>query len=404
MSNSVKIPNFNAFTALGDPGCDGLGAEIMTIFGGGLNAAAADSDFSLILGDIVPYGSERFYKSVRNFIRTTAAHEVYALKGNHDKEFYNEYFGDPEYTLCDDNTAIVVLDNSSREFTPNGLELLEKSLTEHKDKNIILAMHIPPPNSVCLNSLGESEWAKITRLFEKTGKSPCYLLCGHVHSYFEADVFGIKLIASGGGGAREEDIEGVSRSGYHRVRFFYDDGNLLYEKLPIRTKPVNYDDKDISENLLKSFTNECVAHIKYKIYAEDALRRGLPNLSKLLSALAESEYYHARNFLYAHGENFEPAAYLKDSLTSETDEAERVYPKLLKLARERNAGLAEYAYSDALAAEKGHRILLENALESGDIEPMSYYTCTSCGKTFTAQGGEKAETCPVCGAPCDKIK
>ncbi|GHU74866.1 hypothetical protein FACS1894188_04470 [Clostridia bacterium] len=89
MPTLVKIPNFNAFTALGDPGCDGLGAEIMTIFSNGLSDANNDSDFSLILGDIVPYGSERFYKSVSGFIKTTAKHNVYALKGNHDKEFYN---------------------------------------------------------------------------------------------------------------------------------------------------------------------------------------------------------------------------------------------------------------------------------------------------------------------------
>ncbi|GHU74864.1 hypothetical protein FACS1894188_04460 [Clostridia bacterium] len=255
-----------------------------------------------------------------------------------------------------------MLDNSTREFTLVGLELLERSLTEHKDKHIVIAMHIPPPNSVCLNSVSESEWEKIIQIFEAAAKKPDYLLCGHVHSYFETDIDGIKLIASGGSGAREEDVEGISRSGYHRVRFYYEGENLLYEKLLIRIKSVNVDDTDVNESLLESFTNECVASVKYRIYADDAARCGLTELSKLLYALAESEYYHARNFLYAHGESFEPISYLKNSITSEMDEAENVYPNLLRLSQERNVGLAEYAYSDALVAEKGHRILLEKAL------------------------------------------
>ena len=54
----IKIGPINGFSFIGDPGCSGLGVEIMSIF----NAALHESkdDFILVGGDIVPNGTNRF--------------------------------------------------------------------------------------------------------------------------------------------------------------------------------------------------------------------------------------------------------------------------------------------------------------------------------------------------------
>ncbi|MDR1973018.1 MAG: hypothetical protein LBQ46_13985 [Treponema sp.] len=44
----LEVADFRSFSVLGDPGCDGLGAEIMAIFADLLSEAAA-TDFTLIL-------------------------------------------------------------------------------------------------------------------------------------------------------------------------------------------------------------------------------------------------------------------------------------------------------------------------------------------------------------------
>jgi rubrerythrin len=56
-------------------------------------------------------------------------------------------------------------------------------------------------------------------------------------------------------------------------------------------------------------------------------------------------------------------------------------------------------------AEKVHLKLFQDAYESlktqNDIAGETYYTCSSCGHTFT--GSSHPKNCPVCGAPADKI-
>jgi len=76
---------------MGDPGCDGLGAEIMTTFAKGLTATR--SDFAVILGDIVAISEEILYQRMVEFINTIAPYPAYLLCGNHDADHYEKYFG-----------------------------------------------------------------------------------------------------------------------------------------------------------------------------------------------------------------------------------------------------------------------------------------------------------------------
>lgn len=136
---------------MGDPGCDGLGAEIMTTFAKGLTVKR--SDFAVILGDIVPIGYEIVYRSMTEFINTIAPYPVYSLCGNHDTNFYDKYFGLRNYLLVNDRTLLIILDNSKRKFEDNTLTFLRESLKNYSRNNILLLFHIPPPNSISPNAV-----------------------------------------------------------------------------------------------------------------------------------------------------------------------------------------------------------------------------------------------------------
>ena len=93
----VFVENIEQFNVLGDPGCDGLGAATMSVFAKGLTALTPN--FSLIVGDIVPTGENCYYENINEFINTISKVPVYMLKGNHDTNFYEEYYGSSNYVI-----------------------------------------------------------------------------------------------------------------------------------------------------------------------------------------------------------------------------------------------------------------------------------------------------------------
>jgi rubrerythrin len=403
----IEVDGFQSFSVLGDPGCDGLGAEIMAVFAD-LLFEASGTDFTLVLGDVVPFGSKVFYDNVVELINVTAKTPVFVLRGNHDTNFYADHFGNADYAVADSRTLIIVLDNSERALRPETIAFLQKTLEDYRRPNVVLAMHIPPPNAVSGNSLSSGEWEKASSVLEPYRRSIRFILSGHVHSYFEDEIDGVKLIGSGGGGARIEEVPGVSPPYYHRVRFFYNDEECLdykREELTLESGGGRLWDEKIQALLSESFVRECTAHVRYRLYAEDAGRRGLPNLAGLFRAAAEAEYYHARNFHYVSQGLKKPEDVLAGVIKDERYEVNEFYKNGLEQAREKRTGLPVYAFTDALEAEKVHAALFEKALESlrqgRDIEAAGYYTCSSCGNTFSAKAHPK--NCPVCGAPEDKI-
>ncbi|MDR2181070.1 MAG: metallophosphoesterase [Treponema sp.] len=416
----IEVPDFKSFAVIGDPGCDGLGAEIMQIFAE-LLAMASTGDFTLVLGDVVPSGAKPFYQSVKALMNSLAQNPLFVLRGNHDTNFYDGSFGFADYAIADSRTLLVALDDSERKISTASAAFLRETLEQHARANIVLAMHIPPPNRVSENAISAGEWKKLVHILAPHKEKFKYILCGHVHSYFEDTIDGARLIASGGGGARIEDVEGVSAPYYHLVRFFYDEGGTLCfqrEELvggmnDVRNEPDGGSGPGASFSAsaemrglpAASFTGECMAHVRYRLYAEKADRQGFPHLAKLFRAAAESEFYHARNFFYTSESIKELSEAVAESITNERHEVEKLYRGGLDRAQAVGAGLAAYAFTDALEAEKIHQGLFEKALSAitagRDIPESNYWTCGSCGYTFSSAC--HPGICPVCGAPFDKI-
>ncbi|MDR2184115.1 MAG: metallophosphoesterase [Treponema sp.] len=406
----IPIDDFNSFTVLGDPGCDGLGAEIVSVFARGLRETSGippgKGDFQLILGDIVPFGSKVFYANMAELVNAAADKPVFVICGNHDTDYYDGSFGLKDYALADSRTLIAALDNSRRIISAHSLEVLSQALERYRRPNIILTMHIPPPNGVSGNTIPPEEWKKLSAVLAPCRDRLRYIICGHLHSYFEDELEGTKLIVSGGAGARIEEEPGIRAPYNHVVDFFYDErGVLSHKKRDIPPGQEDYDDPKMKTLLFNAFSQECMAHVRYKLYAEDAEKRGMKNTARLFRAAADSEWYHAKNFYYTMPGMKEPLPALKESAEKERHEVEEIYGECLDYARERGLGLPAYAFTDALMAEKVHLRLFRQAggqLETEeDIAGGPYYTCSSCGYTFS--GTERPKNCPVCGAPADKI-
>lgn len=403
------IDKVSSFTILGDPGCDGLGVEIMTTFSKAMNCT--HSDFKIILGDLVPFGLEEFYQHIYGIINNISKNPVYTLCGNHDTDYYGTYFGLKNYILVNDDLLIVILDNSKRIFEAETLHFLDESLKEYQRKNTLILFHIPPPNSFTPNSMKIEEWQKLKAVMDPYRANIKYILSGHVHSYFQDDLDGYKIIVSAGGGARLEffgRLPDKNSSFHHVLRFYFDkDSELQYKYVSLAD--VSYDreikNERIQKYLNEAFKNESMAHIRYQFFADDAHEKGFIGIEKLFRALSKSAFYHAKNYfsilnkLQGIGHN------LKTSRAIEKSDMEELYSKYLPYSIKAHLPLAQYAFGETYGAKKNYSGLLPEAIKAynkgEDIESATYYVCTSCGNT--GRLGNELEHCPICGAPPDKI-
>ena len=401
----LSVPTLSSFTVLGDPGCDGLGAEVLSLYARGL--ANAQGGFIMVAGDLVPEGFESFYRQTDALIERTAPVPVYVLRGNHDTGAYSAHYGLSAYAVHDESTLLVVLDNSPGTFTPDSLALLERAAGTIPCQHLILAMHIPPPNRFSPRTVPMDEWEKVRAVLKRTGTADKlrYTIAGHVHSYFEDTLDGGITIVTGGAGARIAPVDGVEAPYHHCVEFRLDSTGWTHQKINLTfAKVPPLADQKLADLLQDAYTSECMTMVRYLILAEDAERRELPNLAALYRAIAHAEFYHARSHFYTGSFMREPLKALRNCITKESDEVTNLYPTAKNYAESVGSGLAAATFEDALRAEQVHLELLtraQSALEQGqDIEEIPYFTCTSCGATFF---GEKPPYCNVCGAPPDKI-
>lgn len=400
----IEIKHFDTIHLLGDPGCDGLGAEIMSIFGRSLKAPGAS--FKLVLGDLVPTGTEKLYESVTKFISQTSPLPVYTLCGNHDTEHYEQYFGLRNYALYNHKVLFLVLDNSSRNFSEATLTFAANELRKHKEKHIVIFFHIPPPNDKWSNHMSLGAWQPFSTVVASSGAKISYYICGHVHNYFEDRVDGIPLIVSGGAGARLEPIGNAEKkefSQHHIVALDFDEKHgITHRFIPLTEicADCNIDDISLRDNLNIAFGGEAKAHFMYRYYAEQLSAKGEEKLAHLFRALSDAEYYHAKNHFSLLEKALGTKELAENALDGEQYEVKEMYPFFLNTAIESGDGLSYYAMLDALEAEKIHSQLLIDYLKNGRV-PETFSTCTSCGQTFANQ---KVQRCPICGAPADKIK
>lgn len=397
----LRLENVHSIGVIGDPGCEGLGTYNMKIYAGALEESGKD-DITLVVGDLVPIGTNHYYQVIQDMTETLAQNPVYSLRGNHDTGEYTDYFGEKNYALLAEHFAVVVLDNALRTFEEEGLALLSDVLAMEEVEQVIVAFHIPVPNHFILNCVSEDEFSRLRKAYGPWKEKVKYLLCGHVHSRFIDVVDGIPLICTGGGGAMIEDVSKEIRAcdvEHHIVHFYEKDGVLDYRIANISEDCYGRESEHgiLGEKLKDAVQGELTAHFKYLMFADRAERRGLGQISNLFRALASSEYHHARNF-YSILER--PAAFMESVRTyipGEEFEYKHLYQMIASYAQEHQSPLTEQAYKGASAAEKVHATLLKQAEDVHGFREKAIYVCPICGYVMTEDS--VTERCPVCGGP-----
>lgn len=397
----VYLPGLRTFGAIGDPGCEGLGTYNMKVYAGALEESAKD-DITLILGDMVPAGNDRYYETFNALTEELAGNRVYVLRGNHDTGAYTAHYGKHNYAILSDDFAVIVLDNAMRTFEAEGLELAARVLARDDVQQAVITFHIPLPNHFIPNSVSSAEFDRLKAAYAPWKDKVKYLLCGHVHSRFVDTVDGIPMICTGGGGAMIEDVSAEIRAGdvnHHMVHFYLEDGRLTYAFTDLPEDCYRTEQKDpiLRERLEETVKGELMAHLKYLMFADRARRRGLDAAANLFQALADSEYFHARNFYSV----LERPAVFKDAasrfIPGEQFEFEKLYPMMTAYADENKRPLTAQAYTGAAAAEKIHAKLLAEAEEIEQFSRERIYVCPICGYVMTED--KLPERCPVCGGP-----
>ena len=402
----VRLKNVHSMGVIGDPGCEGLGTYNLQVYAGALEESSRD-DITLIVGDLVPTGTDHHYRTIQDLTEVLAGNPVYCLRGNHDTGAYSDYFGLKNYALLTDDFAVIVLDNAVRSFEEEGLSLLRQVLSMEEVEQAVIAFHIPVPNHFIQNCVSEEEFGRLKDAYGPWKNKVKYLLCGHVHSRFVDRVDGIDLICTGGGGAMIEDVSKDIRAcdvEHHIVHFYEKDGILQYRIANLAENCYSREREDavLRQKLTQSVQGELWAQFQYLMFADRAKRRGFHRIANLFTALAASEYYHARNF-YSVMERPAPFADAVATYVPEEEfEYQYMYKMLLEYAKEHRSPLAKQAYAGAMEAEKEHAALLEQAANVEKFAEEKIYVCPVCGYLMTEESAK--ERCPVCGGPSQQFE
>ncbi|HET6170016.1 MAG TPA: ferritin family protein [Terracidiphilus sp.] len=169
------------------------------------------------------------------------------------------------------------------------------------------------------------------------------------------------------------------------------------------------------ENLRSAFENECTARARYTAFADAADGERWHGIASLFRVAARAESVHAANhgrILHQLGGSTEftpPPAEIgatidnvRAALAGELFEVDTMYPAFLAHAREARDVAVVRAFTWALAAEKTHARLFNEAVALLELDledswatmERDFFVCPVCG--YTSENPYEAETCPAC--------
>lgn len=151
----------------------------------------------------------------------------------------------------------------------------------------------------------------------------------------------------------------------------------------------------IKDNLRFAFAGESQANRKYLAFAKKAEAEGYKAAARMFKAAAEAETFHAHAHLDAMEGVSSTEDNLKESLSGETFEFEKMYPPYLDEAKKFKHNKAIRSFSLAMQAEKVHADLFQELLNNLSKDDNSiYYLCPICGYI---EKNTTPEACPICG-------
>ena len=171
-------------------------------------------------------------------------------------------------------------------------------------------------------------------------------------------------------------------------------------------------------HLRSAYGGECMARVRYLVWADKAEADGFANAARLFRGIAFAEQVHATNhfreladerggFLGASMAEYGiggTSENLQGAIDGENFEVNEMYPVYLETAKMQKERGALKSFHYALSTEKIHATMFQSAKESvdGGADPAlgPVQVCNVCGWTGE---GEIPEKCPLCGASRDQF-
>ena len=178
-------------------------------------------DFFVHVGDIVMFGTEEAYQEAIELMEKFPV-PVYLLLGNHDGstgydsgyKYFRQYFGKTNYSFSYNNDLFLMLDAANQGMSADVFDYSRKTLELNKDENKFVFLHVPPFDESGIRSFSFSTSIDAARFMNLMIDNDVDLIfSGHIHTYQDYTISGVRTIVAGIGGGVPEGSEGVS-NGY----------------------------------------------------------------------------------------------------------------------------------------------------------------------------------------------
>lgn len=181
------------------------------------NAATQHLDFFIVIGDFVHIPSNKQYAWALALTKKFNV-PVYVVFGNHDDNMggydgysrFREIFGRTNYSFTHKNDLFLILDSAEQSMSRDGFTFAENQLKNFKGDNRFIFLHVPPFDEYGMRNNSFSSRYQATRLFNMMLKYKVNIsFAGHIHTYQDFDMAGIRNLIIGTGGGRPEKLDGV---------------------------------------------------------------------------------------------------------------------------------------------------------------------------------------------------
>ncbi len=177
--------------------------------------------FIVSTGDLANIGTRAELVRIQDELETLNV-PFFSTVGNHEmgasSQIWHELFGlfNPHFVFK--GVTFSLVDSANATIDPQVYDWLEDWLEGAKRDAHIVLTHVPPIDPVGLRGGGfrsRKEGAKLLTRLAKGRVDALFL--GHIHSYYAFSSAGVPTFLSGGGGAIQEQLDGIGRH-YLRVR------------------------------------------------------------------------------------------------------------------------------------------------------------------------------------------
>ncbi len=196
-----------------------------------------DLDFFIHLGDIVNLGDESEYLEALELMDKFTV-PVYHIVGNHDVsslgdgfKLYKEYFGKTTYSFSYNSDLFVVLDAADQGIVRDVFNFAQNTLENQPGENKFVFQHVPPfdPSGIRNNSFS-SDFEAARYMNMMIDNDVDIVFSGHIHSYNDFNISGVRNIIAGMGGGIPEKLDDV---GYGYLIFHRNESDFTIERIDL---------------------------------------------------------------------------------------------------------------------------------------------------------------------------